>query len=199
MIHSTLVRSCSRSSVSDSNPWRFGGCHGFHVSVTHRRISVEVVGMFLAPGCLFTWWELAWVSSNKARLRGAQGPVQRRSDLPVMSHLWRVMDFPLALLPQLSGEKAGLIRWFICTFPPLVMDGTPTFPWNFIISWPVPPPPPESPCKIKRGWGCVRERESRTRHAGQEEGEKKADHSSLSTSLFRLQVWGRGVELLNIK
>lgn len=51
-----------------------------------------------------------------------------------MSHLWRLMDFPLARLPQLSGEKAGLIRWFICTFPPPVMDGTSTFPWNFIIS-----------------------------------------------------------------
>lgn len=51
-----------------------------------------------------------------------------------MSHLWRLMDFPLARLPQLSGEKAGLIKWFICTFPPPVMDGTSTFPWNFIIS-----------------------------------------------------------------
>lgn len=39
----------------------------------------------------------------RARYRGGVIP-------PVRSHLWGVMDFPLALLPGLSGEKAGLIR-----------------------------------------------------------------------------------------
>lgn len=79
-----------------------------------------------------SWSELLY--NDKATVRYVQSPLWRQSDLWVMSHLWRLMDFPLALLPQLSGEKAGLIRWFICTFPPPVMDGTSTFPWNFIIS-----------------------------------------------------------------
>lgn len=67
-------------------------------------------GMFLALRSVFTRWELVGVSGSKGGRRGAQRPPQRRSDLPVRSHLWRVMDFPLALLPRLSGEKAGPIR-----------------------------------------------------------------------------------------
>lgn len=133
----------------------------------------------MSPTCLEgSWSELLY--NDKAGVRYVQSPLQRQSDLWVMPHLWRLMDFPLALLPQLSGEKAGLIRWFICTFPPPVMDGTSTFPWNFIISLLHPL--------------CHQDvREKWNRHAAHEERKKWKQTNQIVTSFLHFLIKVRRV------
>lgn len=103
-----------------------------------------------------------------------------------MYHLWCLMDFPLALFPQLSGETAGLIRWFICTFPPAVMDGTSTFPWNFIISQlqPLQPHPPTRSQEEARG------REKKTSKRAKRKKKPRLTSEWLLLHTSRSRFWG---------